>query len=130
MEKFDKPTYKSKNVIGKLFREIQGISTKDGPIKSFTDEVAKQSYDRDMELKGFMDYVDDAFYHKTNYDYKFGNLMDYYGIKTESEILSGNIMKMSKSFTKKRDADAITMAVKSLRKEARSWFNDGGTGLV
>ncbi|CAJ2674322.1 unnamed protein product [Trifolium pratense] len=129
MEKHDKPTYKSNNIIGKLFREIQGISTKDGSIKSFTLEVAKLSYDSDMEFKGFMDYIDDAFYHKTNYDYKLGNLMDYYGIKTESEILGGNIMKMSKSFTKRRNADAITMAVRSLRKEARSWFNDGGTNL-
>ncbi|XP_058724418.1 RNA-dependent RNA polymerase 1 [Vicia villosa] len=125
MEKHDKTTYRSENVIGKLFREIQGISTKDGSITSFTFELAKKSYDPDMEFDGFMDYVDDAFYYKSNYDYKLGNLMDYYGIKTESEILSGNIMKMSKSFTKRRDADAITMAVRSLRKEARSWFNDG-----
>ncbi|KAK2453515.1 RNA-dependent RNA polymerase [Trifolium repens] len=129
MEKLDKPTYKSKNVIGKLFREIQGISTKDGSITSFTSEVAKKSYDPDMEMDGFMDYVDDAFYYKTNYDYRLGNLMDYYGIKTESEILSGNIIKMSKSFTKRRDADAISKAVSSLRKEARSWFNEGGTDV-
>jgi RNA-dependent RNA polymerase len=129
MEKPDKTTYKSKNVIGKLFREIQGISTEGGSITSFTLEVAKESYDSDMEFEGFMDYVDDAFYHKTNYDYKLGNLMDYYGIKTESEILSGNIMKMSKYFTKRRDADAITMAVRSLRKEARSWFKDGGADV-
>ncbi|CAI8605421.1 unnamed protein product [Vicia faba] len=125
MEKHDKKTYKSDNVIGKLFREIQGISTNDGSITSFTLELAKKSYDPDMEFDGFMDYVDDAFYHKSNYDWKLGNLMDYYGIKTESEIVSGNIMKMSKSFTKRRDADAITVAVRSLRKEARSWFNEG-----
>jgi hypothetical protein len=37
-------------------------------------------------------------------------MMDYYGIETESEILSDNIMKMSKSFTKRRDADGITIA--------------------
>jgi len=129
MEKPDKTTYKSDNVIGKLFREIQEISTKDSSVTSFTLEVAKKSYDPDMEVDGFMDYVDNAFYHKSNYDEKVGNLMDYYGIKTESEILSGNIMKMSKSFNKRRDEDAITMAVRSLRKEARSWFNDGGTGI-
>ncbi|MCI20324.1 RNA-dependent RNA polymerase 1, partial [Trifolium medium] len=128
MEKSDKKTYKSNNVIGTLFREIQEISTRDGSITSFTREVAKKSYDPDMEFEGFMDYVDDAFYYKSNYDDLLGNLMDYYGIKTESEILGGNIMKMSKAFTKRRDADAITMAVRSLRKEARSWFNEGGSG--
>ncbi|KAJ1418366.1 RNA-dependent RNA polymerase, eukaryotic-type [Sesbania bispinosa] len=128
MEKPDKPTYESRNVIGKLFREVKGISEGAGYITSFTREVARQSYDPDMEVDGFMDYVDDAFYHKTNYDYKLGNLMDYYGIKTEAEILSGNIMKMSKSFTKRRDAEAINMAVRSLRKEARTWFNDSSSG--
>lgn len=128
MEKPDKPTYVSPNVIGKLFREVQGISSSAGSITSFTKEVAIKSFDPDMEVDGFMDYVDDAYYHKGNYDYRLGNLMDYYGIKTEAEILSGNIMKMSKSFTKRRDAEAITMAVRSLRKEARTWFNDSSGG--
>ncbi|XP_027360341.1 RNA-dependent RNA polymerase 1 isoform X2 [Abrus precatorius] len=129
MEKPDKPTYESCNVIGKLFREVQGISTSAGSISSFTLELAIKSYDLDMEVDGFKDYVDDAFYHKRNYDYKLGNLMDYYGIKTEAEILSGNIMKMSKSFNKRRDAEAINMAVRSLRKEARTWFNDSSSGV-
>ncbi|XP_061371841.1 RNA-dependent RNA polymerase 1-like [Gastrolobium bilobum] len=124
MEKPDKPTYESRNVIGKLFREVKEISSSANYITSFTLEVARKSYDRDMEVDGFMDHVDDAFYHKSNYDYKLGNLMDYYGIKTEAEILSGNIMKMSKSFNKRRDAESINMAVRSLRKEARAWFND------
>ncbi|KAJ7954352.1 RNA-dependent RNA polymerase [Quillaja saponaria] len=100
------------------------------PPQPFTREVAERSYDPDMEVDGFEDYIDDAFYYKTNYDYKLGNLMDYYGIKTEAEILSGNIMRMSKSFSKGRDldAEAITRAVRSLRKEARTWFNENGSG--
>ncbi|KAK7308650.1 hypothetical protein VNO77_42270 [Canavalia gladiata] len=129
MEKPDKPTYESHNVIGKLFREVKDISESSGSIKSFSLEVARWSYDPDMEVDGFMDYVDDAFYHKTNYDYKLGNLMYYYGIKTEAEILSGNIMKMSKSFNKRRDAEAINMAVRSLRKEARTWFEDSSNDV-
>ncbi|KAI9075013.1 hypothetical protein K1719_043063 [Acacia pycnantha] len=127
MEKPDKPTYISMNVIGKLFREVKEIAPEDHYSPAFTREMARRSYDPDMEVDGFMDYVDDAFYHKSNYDFKLGNLMDYYGIKTEAEILSGNIMKMSKSFTKRRDAEAITMAVRSLRKEARNWFNSLGS---
>ncbi|KAL9324882.1 hypothetical protein ACSQ67_005527 [Phaseolus vulgaris] len=126
MEKSDKVTYKSPNVIGKLFREVKEISADDS-ISSFTQEVARRSYDTEMEVDGFMDYVDDAIYYKTNYDYKLGNLMDYYGIKTEGEILSGNITKMSKSFNKRRDAEAVNVAVRSLRKEARSWFNEGSS---
>ncbi|GLT61938.1 hypothetical protein SLA2020_346080 [Shorea laevis] len=51
--------------------------------------------------------------------------MDFYVIETEAEILNGNILKMSKCFNKRRDMEAINYAVKSLRKEARTWFNKG-----
>lgn len=129
MEKPDKPMYVSEKVIGKLFREVRDMVPHTSSIKSFTLEVARRCYDPDMEVDGFEDYVDDAFYFKSSYDFKLGNLMDYYGIRTEAEILSGNILKMSKSFTKRRDAEAIGMAVRSLRKEARSWFNEKGSGV-
>ncbi|XP_024194700.1 RNA-dependent RNA polymerase 1 [Rosa chinensis] len=129
MEKTDKSTYLSSNVIGQLFREVKNIAPHDSCITSFTHQVATKSYDPDMEVDGFEDYLEDAFYYKGNYDYKLGNLLDYYGIKTEAEILSGGIMRMSKSFTKERDADAINRAVRSLRKEARTWFDEKGTGI-
>ncbi|XVE81410.1 hypothetical protein DITRI_Ditri15bG0061200 [Diplodiscus trichospermus] len=127
LEKPDKPTYQSRSIIGKLFREVKDLAPNECSINSITQEKLKRCYDRDMEIDGFEDYIDDAFFHKSNYDYKLGNLMDYYGIKTEAEILSGGIIKMSRSFTKRRDAEAIGMAVRSLRKEARSWFNEKGS---
>ncbi|XP_052205932.1 probable RNA-dependent RNA polymerase 1 [Diospyros lotus] len=129
----DKTTYKSENVIGKLFREVRDTAPQSSSIKSFfTREVAKKSYDLDMEVDGFEDYLDDAFDYKKEYDFKLGNLMDYYGIKTEAELLSGSIMKMSKTFDRRRDSEAIGLAVKSLRKEARKWFNRklGGSDAV
>lgn len=126
MEKLDKPTYESKNVIGKLFREVKAKDL--GRFASFTKEMARKSYDREMEVDGYEDYLEDAYFHKSNFDYKLGNLMDYYGIRSEAEMLSGSIMKMSKSFTKNRDTEAIGMAVRSLRKEARSWFAENGNG--
>ncbi|KAL0284021.1 UNVERIFIED_CONTAM: RNA-dependent RNA polymerase 1 [Sesamum angustifolium] len=86
----------------------------------------RRSYDPDMEVDGFKDYIDEAFDYKTEYDYKLGNLMEYYGIKTEAEILSGAIMKTSKTFDRRKDAEAIGVAVRSLRNEARSWFKKGG----
>ncbi|KAJ9708546.1 hypothetical protein PVL29_000538 [Vitis rotundifolia] len=128
MEKANKPTYESQSVIGKLFREVKDVAPHSYDIRSFTRDVAMQSYDSDMEVDGFEDYVRDAFYYKSQYDFKLASLMDYYGIRTESEILSGSIMKMSKSFDKRKDAEAIGLAVRSLRKEARTWFNKMGSG--
>ncbi|KAJ0538810.1 putative RNA-directed RNA polymerase [Helianthus annuus] len=126
MEKPDKTTYESQNVIGKLFREVKHIAPQNCPVTPFTKEVARQTYDADMEVIGFQDYIDEAFDFKTHYDNKLGSLMDYYGIKTEAELLTGSIMKMSRSFDRRNDAEAVGLAVKSLRKETRNWFSSGG----
>ncbi|KAK8984135.1 hypothetical protein V6N11_029459 [Hibiscus sabdariffa] len=123
MEKPDKPSYQSHSVIGKLFRKVRSLAPNEYSIGSLTREKMQRFYDPDMEVDGFEDYLADAFFHKSNYDYKLGNLMDYYGIKTEAEILGGSIMKLSR-----RDPEAIGMAVRSLRKEARSWFNETRSG--
>jgi RNA-dependent RNA polymerase len=125
MEKSDKPTYESKRVIGKLFRGVKEIASHTSPVNTLTPDVAKQSYDPDMEVDGFKDYISDAFKYRSEYDYKLRNLMDYYGVETEAEILSGNILKTSKLFDRRRDLEAINYAVMALRKEARTWFNKG-----
>nr|CAA09697.1 RNA-directed RNA polymerase [Nicotiana tabacum] len=122
MEKPDKPTYPSEKVIGKLFQKVKNKTPQASSIATFTRDVARKSYDSDMIVDGFEDYIDEAFYYKSEYDNKLGNLMDYYGIKTEAEILSGGIMKASKTFDRRKDAEAIGVAVRCLRKEARAWF--------
>uniref|UniRef100_A0A0V0IZ53 RNA-dependent RNA polymerase n=2 Tax=Solanum TaxID=4107 RepID=A0A0V0IZ53_SOLCH len=122
MDKPDKTTYISERVIGKLFRKVKDKAPQASSIAIFTRDVARRSYDVDLEVDGFEDYIDEAFDYKTEYDNKLGNLMDYYGIKTEAEILSGGIMKASKTFDRRKDAEAISVAVRALRKEARTWF--------
>ncbi|KAJ6824420.1 putative RNA-dependent RNA polymerase 1 [Iris pallida] len=129
MEKLDKVTYESKGVIGKLFRAIKDDSVRAGRIRAFTKEVATKSYDPDMEVDGFEEYIDDAFFFKDQYDFKLGNLMDHYGIKTEAEILSGSVMQ-SKSYNKYKDGEALSFAVRSLRKEARGWFSENSSSSV
>nr|GMD23404.1 probable RNA-dependent RNA polymerase 1 [Ipomoea batatas] len=121
----EKVTYVSTRVIGKLFREVKDITPEVSSIKSFTREIAMRSYDPDLVVHGFEEFVVEAFYRKTEYDFKLGNLMDYYGIKTEAEVLSGGAIRASKFFDRRRDADAVSFAMKSLRKEARAWFKVG-----
>ncbi|XP_024029193.1 RNA-dependent RNA polymerase 1-like, partial [Morus notabilis] len=113
-------------VIGKLFRQVKDVEEYSSSIKSFTKEVASECYDPDMEVEGFEDFVEEAFELKSNYDNKLGNLMDYYGIKTEAELLSGNVLTKSRHFDKKRDLESANYAVKALIKEARTWFNNQG----
>ena len=127
MEKRDKPTYKSERVLAKLFRQVKGIEDNSSSVKCFTRKVSQKCYDLDMEVAGFEDYIEEAFNHKSRYDYKLGNLMDYYGLKTEAELLSGNVLKKSRHFDKKRDMESANYAVKALIKEARTWFDDQGS---
>ncbi|ONI31847.1 hypothetical protein PRUPE_1G334500 [Prunus persica] len=130
MDKGDKVTYESKRVIGRLFRQVKHVElasdspSNSGSIKSFTMEVAMKFYDPDMEVDGFEDYIKDAINYKIEYDYKLGNLMDYYGYKTEAEILSGSITAVSKNFNRGKDLESIDYALKALRKEARTWFDE------
>ncbi|XP_010043968.2 probable RNA-dependent RNA polymerase 1 [Eucalyptus grandis] len=128
MEKSDKSTYESQHVIGKLYREVKGIAPHTNSINSFTREVALSSYDCRMEIEGFEDYIMEAFQYKFEYDCKLRRLMHYYDIKTEAEMLSGNILTKLKYFDKRRDLEGINSAARSLRKEARSWFNDTESG--
>ncbi|KAF7133458.1 hypothetical protein RHSIM_Rhsim09G0088700 [Rhododendron simsii] len=128
MGKTDKPTYKSKRVLGKLFRAVKNIAPETSSTKSFTREVAQSSYDPDLEVDGFRDYLVDAFDYKTEYDYKLGNLMDYYEINTEAELLSGSIMRMTSSSERNKDAEDVGLAVKALRMEARTWFDADAEG--
>ncbi|EPS70289.1 hypothetical protein M569_04468, partial [Genlisea aurea] len=120
MEKSDRVSYQSENVLGKLYREVRDIEPLS--ITAFTRDVAERSYDPDLEIPGYEDYVEEAHSYKDEYDYKLGNLMDYYGVKTEAEMLTGGILKMSKTFDRRKDAEAVADAVRALRNEARSWF--------
>lgn len=124
MEKLDRETYNSTGIIGKLFRAVKDLSANSGHIKAFTKEISRTSYDPDMEVDGFRDYLDEASSFKEEYDYKLGCLMDQYEIITEAEILGGNVMRASKSFNKYKDGEAIGRALRSLRKVARGWFNE------
>ncbi|MQM03460.1 hypothetical protein Taro_036243 [Colocasia esculenta] len=128
----DRETYESQGVIGKLFRAIRDYAPPSGPTKEFTKRDAARVYDTDMEVSGFKDYLDDAAYLKGEYDFRLGVLMDQYGIKTEAEILSGggSTMRSSKPFSRSRDVDALRLALRSLKKEARGWFNNERGGML
>ncbi|PPS17584.1 hypothetical protein GOBAR_AA03001 [Gossypium barbadense] len=130
MEKTDKFTYESQSVIGQLYHEVKSIEAEVSTGKHFTKSIATRLYDPDMEFEGFLAYVNDAAHHKKQYDYKLANLMRTYGVKTEAEIICGCILKLAKSFDRKVDLEAVNLAVRSLRREAKSWFNEKASPSV
>lgn len=131
MEKDDKPKYESQRVIGKLYRAVKKVATDTLSINSFTRDVAEKSYDKDLEVPGFWNYIDEALECKNWYDSELATLMYHYGIKYEAEIVSGNIFSLSKFHGSKLGdlKETIMLEVKALRKEARSWLADGESRL-
>ncbi|GMJ03735.1 RNA-dependent RNA polymerase 1 [Hibiscus trionum] len=124
MEKPDRLTYESQSVIGRLYREVKSIEAEVSTSKHFTKSVAKCSYDPDMEFEGYLAHVNDALQYKKLYDHKLASLMLKFGVKSEAEIISGCVLKLSKYYDRRIDLDNINFAVKSLRQEAKSWFNE------
>eukprot|EP01018_Ginkgo_biloba_P005534 Gb_17277 [translate_table: standard] len=125
MEKEDKPTYESRRILGKLYRSVKEAAT---PSLFISSKVAQKAYDKDLEVEGFDRYVKEALMYKNRYDSRLASLMDHYGVQSEAEIVSGNISSLSRfDSNKKKPGDvkeAIMSAVKSLKKEARGWFED------
>ncbi|GLJ11712.1 hypothetical protein SUGI_0175160 [Cryptomeria japonica] len=127
MEKEDKPMYESKRIIGKLYRSIKEVATEALFINSFTRQVAEKAYDKDMEVLGFENYLEEALMCKNWYDSRLAILMYHYGVKYEAEIVSGNIFSLSKLRGSRLGdlKETIMTEIKTLKKQARSWFDDG-----
>ncbi|KAJ7568127.1 hypothetical protein O6H91_01G019700 [Diphasiastrum complanatum] len=124
----NKPFYISSSILGKLFQSVKEAATVELPMVLFSEEDVYKAYDKHLEVDGFQQYVDEAMTYKSWYDAKLTGLMNQYGIKQEAEVLSGNILRLSRYYCQcQRDVkERIQHAVNALQKEARSWFEVGG----
>ncbi|GLJ11722.1 hypothetical protein SUGI_0175400 [Cryptomeria japonica] len=124
MEKEDKPIYESERITGKLYRAVKNIAPKTMHINSFTKEAATKAYDKDLEVEGFENYLWEALQYKNCYDSRLATLMYQYGVMYEAEIVSGNIISLSKHYGIKLGdlRETILLEVKQIRKETRACF--------
>lgn len=116
MEKEDKESYESASILGKLYRYVTEADIA-------RPHIAEKNYDEDLEVAGFDRYLDEALSYKNQYDSRLATLMDHYGVRNEADIISGNIESLS-NLRKGDITETIMSSVKSLRKEARRWFED------
>ncbi|CAN1846087.1 RNA-dependent RNA polymerase 2 [Linum perenne] len=127
MERTEKPMYVSNGALGKLYRATLDSSTQAGFSFAWSRQVAQKTYDHDLEVDGFRNFLQIAKGHRAMYMEKMRELMNYYDAKHEDEILSGNLR--SKAAYLQRDnrrygetKDRILVAIKSLQKDANDWF--------
>ncbi|KAI3765806.1 hypothetical protein L2E82_15850 [Cichorium intybus] len=130
MARWDKPMYISQGPLGKLYRATKESEHLKKAASAYSTESIQDSYDQDLEVNGFKEFTEMALMHKEMYFDALTSLMTYYEAETEDEILTGNIR--NKSSYLQRDnrrygetKDRILVAVKSLQREARGWFEGG-----
>lgn len=131
MEKDDKETYQSERVLGKLFRQVKAASLEKMPSATPRQDI-EQAFDTDMVVRGYEEFIDMAKYHKNLYDRKLIGLMNQYGIETEAEAVSGNILNLARQHARRPGniIERIRDAVSSLIDEARLWFERNADDLV
>jgi RNA-dependent RNA polymerase len=127
MERFEKPMYISKGVLGKLYRALVESTLQVRSNNVLSEKFAEEAYDHQLEVNGFEVFVETALSHRDMYAQKMSSLMSFYGAETEDEMLTGNLQ--NRAFYLQRDnrrygdmKDRILISVKDLQKEAKEWF--------
>lgn len=127
MERGDRSMYVSDGILGKLYRAAVASAGKATPTFMWSEGIAPEIYDADLEVEGFQEFLQIASSDKEKYMEKIITLMNYYGAHSEDEILTGNLRNREaylqhdnrRYFDTK---DRILLAVKNLRFEAKEWF--------
>ncbi|KAG0216144.1 hypothetical protein BGX33_000408 [Mortierella sp. NVP41] len=97
MEKEADKSYRSKRVLGKIYREC-------AKTESFVPKDYRQSFNEAMLIDGYEDYLKDARHQKALYDAELKSLMNQYGVKSDLEVVSGFITAVD-IITNKREYD-------------------------
>ncbi|XP_059658136.1 RNA-dependent RNA polymerase 6-like isoform X1 [Cornus florida] len=125
MGKEEFQSYKSKKILGKLYRQIKDACDKDEVASSeltlFPEDIP---YDTDLEVPGSTDFIDDAWTHKCSYDGQLNGLLGQYKVNREEEVVTGHIWSMPKYSSKKQGElkERLKHAYSALQKEFRNIF--------
>lgn len=92
MGRKDRPSYESKKALGKLYRAARW--------KSFNPEYSRQ-LDLVFLVPDFEKLVTEVFWLKQKYDEEISHLMNQYGIRSEFECISAQVIEYSKWTSKK-----------------------------
>jgi RNA-dependent RNA polymerase len=119
MEKKDKGSYVSKKVIGMLYRQVC--------VRPSDLIPALVECDPALKVRGFEKYVDEACVLRDNYNSELIAFMRQFGIQTEAEALSGNVLRLLRGYRKRQWTEVrqkAILAVSGLRKQYRQMFYD------
>lgn len=128
MGRVEKPMYISNGVLGKLYRATVASKLLESSNSVWLEKIDQATYDHDLEVSGFEAFIKTAESHRDQFTEKLRAIMNYYGAESEDEILTGNL-RIRAAYLQRDNRrygdmkDRILLALKSLKKEAKEWFN-------
>ncbi|KAI9119508.1 hypothetical protein K1719_009384 [Acacia pycnantha] len=117
-------SYKSKKILGRLYRRIRDAYDEDldsTSLKHVTDDIP---YDASLEVPGAAEFINDAWEQKCCYDGQLNGLLSQYKVQREEEIVTGQIWSMPKYNSRKQGdlKERLKHAYSGLKKEFRQNF--------
>ncbi|PKA57860.1 putative RNA-dependent RNA polymerase SHL2 [Apostasia shenzhenica] len=132
MEKHEHKSYKSEKILGKLYRSIRDASSESSMQPELTSSYEALPYDTDLEVPGALDYIQAASENKGLYDAQLNALLGQYRIRTEAEVVIGQISSLPKYNSRKQGEikERAKNAYAALHREFRQIFeSEAGSQL-
>lgn len=125
MGKEEFQSYKSKKILGKLYRQVKDVCDTEGEVSAGLELVPNDiPYDSSLEIPGSTVFMGDAWNCKCSYDGQLHGLLGQYKVNREEEVVTGHIWSMPKYSAKKQGElkERLKHAYNMLRKEFRNVF--------
>lgn len=125
MGKEEFQTYRSKKILGKLYRKVKDACNEDNELSSgLTFNPKDIPYDKDLEVPGSEAFIDEAWNSKCCYDGQLHGLLGQYKVNNEEEVVTGHVWSMPKYSSKKLGElkERLKHAYNNLRKDFRKVF--------
>ncbi|OIV97741.1 hypothetical protein TanjilG_12498 [Lupinus angustifolius] len=117
-------SYKSKKILGRLYRRIKDAYDEDIDAADANHGTGDIPYDMDLEVPGSADFIADAWEQKCTYDGQLSGLLGQYKVKREEEVVTGQIWSMPKYNSRKQGElkERLKHSYSALKKEFRQIF--------
>ncbi|KAK7311873.1 hypothetical protein RJT34_10310 [Clitoria ternatea] len=124
MGKEQHQSYKSKKILGRLYRRIKDAYDEDIDAPNLNDVTSDIPYDTDLVVSGSADFMADAWQQKCSYDGQLSGLLGQYKVKREEEVVTGQIWSMPKYNSRKQGElkERLKHSYSALKKEFRQTF--------
>ncbi|KAK7351391.1 hypothetical protein VNO77_10806 [Canavalia gladiata] len=124
MGKEQHQSYRSNKILGRLYRRIKDAYDQDIDAADLNYVRGDIPYDKDLEVLGSADFIDDAWEQKCSYDGQLSGLLGQYKVKREEEVVTGQIWSMPKYNSRKQGElkERLKHSYSALKKEFRQTF--------